>query len=296
LGIYAFNEGTDANWYWGNPHDTPDKFVINRKAGTSFDDATAQPANSLMTIDSVGNVGIGTTAPSAKLDLVGGIARLNGVEIGDFLESAHLIEARGFVNGLVLRAGENFSSGGYIYIKPTGDVGIGTTTPQAKLDVAGKINCTVLELTSDRHAKANFRPLNLAEVLEKISGLSITEWEFTNAPGVRHCGAMAQDFREKFGLGTDDKHINPLDAASVALAGVQALREELQKTKAQLSARDAELAALKSAMTNLKQDVTARLAAVEKAIAQTASIPAVTARPLLAKSQFSTASDEIRQP
>ena len=150
----------------------------------------------------------------------------------------------------------------------SGNVGIGTTSPQAKLDVAGKIRCEVLELTSDRNAKANVRPLNLPQVLEKIGGLEVSEWDYTNAPGIRHCGAMAQDFHRAFGLGSDDKHINPLDVASVALAGVQALARELRQRDEQLAEKDARIAALESRLNKTEQQLATNTALIENLVAQ----------------------------
>jgi hypothetical protein len=73
LGIYTFNEGTDATWYFGNGYGYADAFVINRKAGTTYSIAAAAPAESsnLFTITSGGNVGIGTTSPGYKLQVQG---------------------------------------------------------------------------------------------------------------------------------------------------------------------------------------------------------------------------------
>jgi hypothetical protein len=64
LGIYTFNEGTDATWYFGNGYGYADAFVINRKAGTTYSIAAAAPAESsnLFTITSGGNVLIATTS------------------------------------------------------------------------------------------------------------------------------------------------------------------------------------------------------------------------------------------
>jgi hypothetical protein len=73
LGIYTFNEGTDATWYFGNGYGYADAFVINRKAGTTYSIAAAAPAESsnLFTITSSGNVGISTTSPGYKLQVQG---------------------------------------------------------------------------------------------------------------------------------------------------------------------------------------------------------------------------------
>ena len=48
-----------------------------------------------------------------------------------------------------------------------------------------------------------------------------------DAATVQHLGPMAQDFSAAFGLGADDRHIAPLDAAGVSLAAIQALTDKV---------------------------------------------------------------------
>jgi len=50
-------------------------------------------------------------------------------------------------------------------------------------------------------------------------------------------GPMAQDFREAFGLGEDEKHISTVDSEGVALAAIQALYQEKQQEVRQLNDR-----------------------------------------------------------
>jgi hypothetical protein len=108
-----------------------------------------------------GNVGIGTTAPAEKLDVAGNILIENG---GQIIFSNNGGTSKDFG---IRAAGEHFSiveteesNKEYfrieddlsIYLKPagstamtlnnTGNVGIGTTAPSQKLDVAGNINFT----------------------------------------------------------------------------------------------------------------------------------------------------------
>jgi len=40
---------------------------------------------------------------------------------------------------------------------------------------------------------------------------------------------MAQDFRDAFALGHDEKHITSVDADGVALAAIQGLNEKLEE-------------------------------------------------------------------
>jgi hypothetical protein len=80
---------------------------------------------------------------------------------------------------------------------------------------------------SDSNLKENVRPVDGAALLERLSLIPISEWNYiAQDEAIRHIGPMAQDFRAAFGLGTDDRHISTVDADGVALAAIQALHEK----------------------------------------------------------------------
>ena len=118
-----------------------------------------------------------------------------------------------------------------LVVDTAGNVGIGTASPNAPLQVIGEVRATVFTPTSDRHAKENFAPVNPAEVLQKVAALPITEWSYKTIAGARHVGPMAQDFHAAFGLGSDDKGISTVDADGVALAAIQGLNQKLELTQ-----------------------------------------------------------------
>ena len=135
----------------------------------------------------------------------------------------------------------------------SGKVGIGNHNPATTLDVTGEITCTAVNLTSDRNAKERFEPVNAREVLEKVTQLPITRWQYKTQADARHIGPMAQDFHAAFGVGRDEKHITSIDEDGVALAAIQGLNEKLEEKATELSRLKSENATLAS-----------RLAALEK--------------------------------
>jgi hypothetical protein len=147
-----------------------------------------------------------------------------------------------------------------------GNVGIGTTTPTAKLDVngnvtaSGELTTTAVNLTSDRNAKERFKPVNTREVLAKVAALPISEWQYKAQGDARHLGPMAQDFREAFALGRDEKHIATVDADGVALAAIQGLNEKLEE---RLRAKDARIDELEKTVAELKALVTRALGSAQ---------------------------------
>jgi hypothetical protein len=100
-------------------------------------------------IDSAGNLGIGTTAPSIRLDVNGAIGCYNSA-VWDHLYMSHdgsigYIRAGGAENGLAIQVGTGSATyGGQTYIEairclPNGNVGFGVTAPTENIQVIGKI-------------------------------------------------------------------------------------------------------------------------------------------------------------
>jgi hypothetical protein len=98
-----------------------------------------------------GNVGIGTTSPGNKLQVVGA----NNIWTGLFLGSATASQSFGIsiqagtdVNDVPLIVRNHNASVEFMRIVGNGNVGIGTASPTTKLDIAGTVKADLLSVTS----------------------------------------------------------------------------------------------------------------------------------------------------
>ncbi len=80
---------------------------------------------------------------------------------------------------------------------------------------------------SDRNAKQDLKAIVPGQILEKVLQLPVSEWSYKQDAATRHIGPMAQDFHSAFNIGTDEKHIAPIDEGGVALAAIQGLNEKV---------------------------------------------------------------------
>ena len=107
-------------------------FAVNTAAGSS----NASISDAKMTIDNAGKVGIGTTTPGSKLEVVGEIRASEGSDYSSISTSGG-----DTIFGNISTAANNiriFNGGAErMRIDSSGNVGIGTSTPTAKLTVVG---------------------------------------------------------------------------------------------------------------------------------------------------------------
>ncbi len=170
------------------------------------------------------NVGIGTDNPTSPLHVkkTGGAASFLFESDG----ATWNFKSNNAGNFLISRIGTGLTE----FTLTTG----GTASTMI---VGGTIKATDFTPTSSKSLKENFLPLNQREVLDKVLGLPITEWNFINdQSGIRHIGPMAEDFHSAFGTGADNKRISLLDTNGVTIAAVQGLYQMVQDRDQQIDA------------------------------------------------------------
>jgi hypothetical protein len=119
-------------------------FATHALSAFALDAADVVPANALF-VDDNGNVGIGTTAPTARLDVRGGAMLVES--LGDQADLLWLASDRSWVfrqegtgASTALKL-QSVGGGGNknLVVQTDGFVGVGTTSPGAKLDVRGDV-------------------------------------------------------------------------------------------------------------------------------------------------------------
>ncbi len=122
---------------WGIGLDASDssKFKISSFSGTGDFGSIG------ITINTSGNVGIGTTAPGSKLDVKGQIRSTNGTAATPSFTSSGENNAGLFFgdDGVGSYLGFSAASSEGMRLTRTGNVGIGTTSPATKLHVVGDV-------------------------------------------------------------------------------------------------------------------------------------------------------------
>jgi hypothetical protein len=215
-------------------------------------------------INASGQVGIGTASPSAGLHVTTNL-RIDGTDatgiraIG-FGGTSPTTNPNIYTNGsyLVVNAKNganqlhlNFDSGATSLTTVQaggGNVGIGCTTPSAKLVVASAGGCSnpssslnpgdaQFTIASSRTFKENIAPVEEPDILDKIKDVGVYHYDYINGPKDR-IGLIAEDFHKVFGRG-DEKYLNGGDVQVALWLAVQQLTAENKALTQRLSKLEA---------------------------------------------------------
>ena len=89
---------------------------------------------------------------------------------------------------------------------------------------------------SDASAKDDVSQVDAEEILRGVASLPISTWKYESQdPSIRHIGPMAQDFKEAFGVGENERYITSVDADGVALAAIQGLNAKIDALEERLA-------------------------------------------------------------
>jgi ribosomal protein S11 len=226
--------------------------------------------NEFLSVDTNGNVGIGTTGPGAKLEVSSGTTGLNSIFTGSGGTDTYIRVDGGTSQQVGLgvddTAGWNSFVGtitdddfdirtnnaARVTVLNTGNVGIGTTAPDAALDVIGSIQSSSLlggavNLTadvsgniirdpSDERLKKNIVSIEGEEALEKVLGLRGVRFNWrkeSNMGDQLELGLIAQEVEqvlpEAVSQGGAYKSVKYTNLVAVLIEAVQELYTRVEE-------------------------------------------------------------------
>ncbi len=213
-------------------------------------------------VDNIGNVGIGTTSPGIKLQVIGSIftskafvaeSNAPGIWFSEADEAFYSFFAcdrktvqfqrrgpdfGGFLGnpfGVEMEAG---NASIWVSARNSGSVGIGTTEPGTgyKMDVVGYINCVGVTQTSDIAQKKEIKDIdNALDKILQIDGVEF-KWKDTNQQSV---GVVAQKVEEVFPelVHTDNASgLKSVEYGNLVAPLIEAIKEQQTQIK-ELKAR-----------------------------------------------------------
>ena len=161
-----------------------------------------------------------------------------------------------------------FNAGYYLY----------TSGVTANIGVAINHNGNAWVSACDKNLKENFQPLDGEDVLNKLSKISFTSWNYKKQdPKIyRHYGIMAQDFytafgQDKYGTIGNDSTVNPIDMIGIDMTAIQALEKRTAALQSENEALKSQASTMNSRNEILNNEVAAlneRLKKVEELLSK----------------------------
>ncbi|MFA5904868.1 MAG: tail fiber domain-containing protein [Desulfobacula sp.] len=221
-----------------------------------------------LVVGASGNVGIGTTTPTSKLQLAGtsysnpsltnGTPTMASFQSGsgtDFVIGS--MQSSPYSAWMQHRHASYSGSSFPISLQPSGgNVGIGTTDPSYKLDVNGDIRGNNVS-PSDIRWKTNINTIDNS--LEKVSQLRGVTYEWTDPSkgGGQQIGVIAQEVEQVFPevISTDNQGYKSVEYSKLIaplIEAVKILKSENEKLRQDNEEIKKQITVLKAACTKLK--------------------------------------------
>ena len=231
--------GTNDTTYWGplikSTSTNPARLTFTNTEGSGFidqnDNALRFYHNSAyrMYIDSSGNVGIGTTTPSEKLNVSNGSACITPIAYAanqnDWVIKTGAYNNTGFDQGLKIKS----TSGGTSYmafetpgaietmVLRSGNVGIGTDSPGRRLEISGGANAAAIRLRDTTSNVWDIQNSSLGK-LDFIRGATNTYMRIDQV-GKVGIGTTSPDSKLQIsGSGTQRLRVTSTDGANADLS------------------------------------------------------------------------------
>ena len=117
--------------------------------------------------------------------------------------------------------------------------------------------------------KTNFIELDNDWILDKINSISVKKWDYKNT-NETHIGPTSEEFITTFGVGNgnDTSHLGTIDVSGVALKGVQALYEKINKQNENINLQNKTIESQKNKIEIMELEILELKTAIEKLITE----------------------------
>ena len=212
-------------------------------------DASFFAANAieLFRVQENGNVGIGTTNPRQKLEVVGGKIRITD---GEFMSSSGVVDVRmgaktfisgqGSIGTLSNHAFGIFTNSiSRVHVAADGNVGIGRRNPIHPLEMASGAHVTAAGewmSVSSKEFKKNITELALDDAVQALQHLNPVSFQYkAEGSNDMHLGFIAEDVPDLVAT-PDRKSLSPMDIVAVLTKVVQQQQRKIAELESRLNA------------------------------------------------------------